>query len=756
MIAGTKAFFARHPLFALAAVMVVGISAVETGGSFWPWGLLPLVFGPLIAGWRLGGICAIAGLLAGAGLHARHADRNDAAERLMEVRSGEVFEFKMLTDARVGRASWSGTARMVAAGASANDMMGSQVWIFGSSDVVPVAGARVLARGDFLPPRIARNPGNFDEASWLRREGLIGVFRAQPGKIDTRTSGFAKWRAGVRRAFRDSITAGLDDGSQAARVIRAVVMGEHPRDAADLIDAFRHSGTMHVFCVSGLHVGMVGLLGWCVLGLAGVPRRWAVAAIIPLMFGYTWLTGSGAPAVRASCMAAVFLGAFVLQRRPDALNALGAVMSVMLLWDGRMLFQPGVQLSYGVVMAIIIGAALASRMFAWIQRKDAHLPQDEYSRVRRASLWLRRKTAQSLAVSTAAWGGSTPLTAYHFGLITPASIPATVVQIPIVFCLLATALVSALVHPVAPWASRGMNQVNAVLANACVGVAQGFAAAPGGHFRIDGGGGDKLVVFDLPYGNGAAVFSSGDGGATLIDCGSARSFRSHVLGSLRRQGIRPESVILTHPDGGHLGGGAAVWKTLPIRQALLPVADARSPAYRAWINDAPAAGLNTGFAKSGDRLPLGDDAWIEVVHEPSHVSPRARADERVMIVRLHWRGWRILFTSDAGLVTERYLLESGVDVAADVIVAGKHANDLSLGDDFIAAVNPQAIIAANADFPVELRINPAQLEYWRSIGIHVVDQLESGAAILTVDRAGSLRIRRFVDGSEITLVPAAH
>jgi len=750
MAEGMKAFFARHPLFASAVIMIAAVCAVEWSGTFRLGAIAALVMGPVIAGWRLGGVCALAGVLAAAGLHHRHGIRDDMAGLLATAPGAAMFELKMLADARAGRATWSGEARVVDGDVDGIPIAGQRVWLVGGRGEPPVAATRLLVRGEFLTPRVARNPGNFDETSWLRRQGMIGVFRIHPGEIQSHTSGFAEWRAGVRRGFRNAIAAGLDEQSQHARVIRAVVMGEHPRDSVELVDAFRHSGTMHVFCVSGLHVGMVGLLGWCVLGLAGVPRRWAVAAIIPLMFGYTWLTGSGAPAVRASCMAAVFLGAFVLQRRPDALNALGAVMSVMLLWDGRMLFQPGVQLSYGVVMAIIIGAALAARLFNWIGSEDAFLPKPEYGRLKKASLWLRRRTAQSLAVSTAAWGGSTPLTAYHFGLITPASIPATVVQIPIVFCLLGAALVSAMVHPVAPWASRGINRTNAILADACVGVARGFAAAPGGYFRIDGGGGERLIVFDLPYGDGAAVFS-GRQGATLIDCGSGRSFRSHVLGSLRRQGIYPDSVILTHPDGGHLGGGSPVWESLPIRQTLLPVADARSPAYRSWLNEAPAAGVRTGFAKSGHRFPVGDDAWIEIVMEPSHVSPRARADERVMILRLLWRGWRILFTSDAGLTTERHLLESGADVEADVIISGQHASDLNLGDDFLDAVRPRVIIASNVEFPAEQRLDPERVDYWRSIGIEVVNQMESGAAILSLDRDGSLWIRGFVDGSGIKL-----
>ncbi len=753
MIAVTRAFFVRHPLFASAVTMVAAVCVVELSGSLFPWGILAVFLAFIIAGWRRGAILSIAALLAGAGLQHRHALREDLAGRLTTIPAGETLEIKMLADARQGRSTWTGPARVVSGNGEAAALVGHRIWVIGSGDSPPVAGTRLLAPGDFLPPRTARNPGNFDEAAWLRREGMAGVFRIQRRGGESHTSDFAHWRAGVRKAFRNSITAGLDEDSQAAKVLRAVVMGEHPRDSIELVDAFRHSGTLHVFCVSGLHVGMVGFLGWAVLGFAGVPRRWAVAAIIPLMFGYTWLTGSGAPAVRASCMAAVFLTAFVIQRKPDALNALGAVLSIMLLWDGRMLFQPGVQLSYGVVVAIIVGATLAARMFHWVGRKDAFLPQDEYGRIRKSWFWLRKHTAQSLAVSSAAWVGSTPLTAYHFGLITPASIPATVVQIPIVFCLLAIALVSSMIHPFVPAVSRGINQGNALLANACVGVARGFASIPGGSIRMARDSGSQLIIYDLPYGDGAAVFIPQGNAAVMIDCGSARTFRSQVLSSLRRAGIRPESVILTYPGGGHAGGGAQVWESLPIRQALLPVSDARSPAYRDWLHVAPAAGVKTGFAKSGDRFQVGPDAWIEILNEPSRVSPRARAIERVMILRLHWAGWRILFTSDAGITTERALLESGIDCSADVIIAGRNPGDLTPGDDFLDAVSPQVIIASNVDFPAEQKLDPQRIEYWRSIGIRVLDQKDTGAVTLRVDPDGSLRMDAFVSGESISLPP---
>ena len=55
-------------------------------------------------------------------------------------------------------------------------------------------------------------------------------------------------------------------------------------------------------------------------------------------------------------------------------------------------------------------------------------------------LGLRRNVAQSLSVSLAAGVGSTPLTAFHFGLVTPISVFAGLFLIPLVFVLLSAAL----------------------------------------------------------------------------------------------------------------------------------------------------------------------------------------------------------------------------------------------------------------------------------------------------------------------------
>lgn len=743
----TPSFAARHPLFVAALVAACCVLAArhDLTISLGVATLLGLAVG-WRASWRAGVACFLCGVLA-AGLFAWRNGERDAAERHLLSSAGGLMTGRVLKDGKGGGVFW--TAPVVLEGGP-ND--GAKVWWEGRGEF-PVAGAKVKASGNFAPLPGMRNPGDFDQAGWLRSQGVTGVFKARQIEGKVETGGLAVLGSGIRKGFRTAVTAGLEEESQEAMVIRAVVIGEQPPDAEELVAAFRNSGTLHAFSVSGLHVSMVGLIGWFVLGWLGVPRRLAIPVLLVLIFGYSWITGNSAPAVRSAWMAAVFLGAFMFRRKPDLLNALGAVLLTALWWDGRLLFLPGVQLSYFVVAAIAIGAERTTAWFSWMAKPELYLPLGMMRWWQKAWLWVRRKVAQSCGVSIAAGVGSTPLTVFHFGLMTPVSIVAGVVFVPMVFLLLCAALVSLVVYPVMPAAAEGVNRVNGYVAKGCVGVAEFFASIPGGHYQLSREKEPFLLVYDLEYGAGAACFSGGDSGAVLLDCADRYSFRRRVAPSLRRLGVAPDSVVLSHPDGGHLGGGAAVWHAFPVKQALMPVERSRSPGFRAWMNEAPAAGVKLRQAVEGRELAMPDGARLEVIHAPDPLSQNAVADDRVAIYRLHWRGWKLLFTSDAGLGTELELLDRNKDIRADVILAGRHRGDVTLCDRFLDAVDPQAIVASHSDFPTSERLKPEKVEYWGSRGIQVIHQGEAGGVTLRVDKQGNLRLEGFADRSVMVLTP---
>lgn len=741
MRAGLAAVLQRHPLFFTAVAMAACVALADR--SFPLACLLVVLLGGLgrwSGSWQRGVAWVLCSSLALALFGWRNHQRELTEAALLNVGSGAI------AGCAQENATGSAFGWVVPVTLCGGPQAGASVCWQGAGPP-PVAGSVVAAEGRFLPLPVCRNPGEFDHGNWLRRQGVAAVFQADDGQGTVVTSRLAALGARVRQAFRTAVTAGLPEDSQAAMTIRAVVIGEMPPNADELIAAFRNSGTLHIFSVSGMHVAMVASIGWLVLRGLRVSRRGAVIALLGLVFGYTWLTGNSAPAVRSAWMAAVFLGGFVFRRRPDLLNSLGLVLLTALLWNGNLLFQPGVQLSYGVVAAIAIGTGWASRGVAWMARPELYLPKELMSRWQLGWLEFRQKCAQTLAVSLAAFIGSTPLTAFHFGLITPISVVATLALIPLVFVLLAVALLAAALWPLAPRASGGVNQANGWVANACVATAATLSSIPGSNLNLRRHPEPLLLVYDLDYGAGAAVLSEGRAGAVLLDCGDGHAFQRRITPSLRNLGITPDAVVLSHPDGHHLGGGAPVWAAFPIRQVLLPVARSRSKTYQAWLTEAPAAGIQTVAASQLAAIPLPAAASLEILYAPDSENPSKLADDRVAIFRLHWHGWKILLVSDAGVGTERKLVASGRDLSADVIIAGHHARDLSLGDAFLERVRPLAIIASNHRYPTVERLDSKQASFWRQRGIQVFDQAQTGGVSLVPADTGELVLSGFVDHS---------
>ena len=323
--------------------------------------------------------------------------------------------------------------------------------------------------------------------------------------------------------------------------------------------------------------------------------------------------------------------------------------------------------------------------------------------------------------------------------------------VPLVFLLLSLSLLAVVIYQISAPMAKVVNGVNAYVAKSCVFTAEKFASLPGGHFQFAAENQPFLLVYDLGHGAGAACFSGGKSGAVLLDCGDRYSFKRQLAPSLRRLGISPDSVILSHPDGGHLGGGAAVWTIFPIRQVLLPVTRSRSPAYQAWVAEAPAAGIQMLQAAEFRELPLPDGARLEMIHTPDSHSQHAVADDRVAVFRLHWHGWKILFTSDAGILAETAMLDAHKDFSADVVIAGRHRSNTGMSDEFLAAANPQVIIASHSILPASERLRPETVSYWRSRGIQVIHQGESGGVMVKINQAGELQLEGFVNQSLISL-----
>ena len=94
--------------------------------------------------------------------------------------------------------------------------------------------------------------------------------------------------------------------------------------------------------------------------------------------------------------------------------------------------------------------------------------------------WLCRGTSVSLA----AWIGSLPFILWYFYIVTPISLFANLLVVPIAFFILAIALLSLLATPFLTWLAIVFNNANWLLVRLVLGIVQLLAHVPGGHFYV--------------------------------------------------------------------------------------------------------------------------------------------------------------------------------------------------------------------------------------------------------------------------------
>ena len=613
----------------------------------------------------------------------------------------------------------------------------------------PEIGDLVRISGSLEPLERPRNPGEFDPGPWLARRGIFCKLVAsspQACAIAAKGSRLAMPSIASRAAawIERTVTAGLDPSSPEAALIVGMTVGQTRGLDPALEDDFRATGTFHLFSVSGLHVGMVALIGWLILGSLRIPRKAVAAILIPALFFYALATGWKPASVRAATMAGFVLVGLLVGRKANVANSLLAAGFAILLANPAEIGNPGFQFSFATVLALAFSADIAGRLFARPMEVDPFLPRQLYGPPEKIRGWLARKLSPALAVSTVAWAASTGLVFWYFHMFSLVAIPANLVCVPLAFCSMALSAASvvsgALWFPLA----AVFNNANWAAAAALIATVKFFASLPGAYFYVPPPENDppaaRLTVLDM--GAGAAVLAERAGSSSLLDCGPSFRFSGTLLPFLRLRGIaRPDSLVVTHGDATHIGAAEKLSSVAPPRQIFEACSEDRSPTRRKLRS----AGVRQ--ISAGDSLPLLGGVDANVIFPPPDWKPRT-ADDGALVMAFTLAGWRVLSISDAGPATERWLLENArAKIACDVLVKGQHASGTAADPEFLRAARPKIAVLASADFPPGTRVPNDTLRVLRESGCAIFLGLEDGAVTLDF-RPETVSVRAFFSGKE--------
>ncbi len=169
--------------------------------------------------------------------------------------------------------------------------------------------------------------------------------------------------------IRESLKGGLD--SREFPVGYALLTGNSHFMDNDLITSYRDAGVAHIFAVSGLHIGFLASILIFIFRRIKINRIIKTIIIVSILLFYSGICGFTASSLRATVMTSVMLFASLKGSRYDSLTALSFAGILILMFSPVQLFCVGFQLSFMVVLGIIVLSKPTAKLFKFLPRKIA-------------------------------------------------------------------------------------------------------------------------------------------------------------------------------------------------------------------------------------------------------------------------------------------------------------------------------------------------------------------------------------------------
>lgn len=643
-----------------------------------------------------------------------------------------------------------------------------------------------------LIPRSAANPGSFDYASFLARreiyatgflendEGVELLGRGPPGIWNS----IENLRREIRRFMESHFS------HENGPLMKALVVGDMGGISKEMRADFTAAGVNHVLSISGLHVGMLGLVVFILVRFlvsfsTTLLLRWNLLKVatffsfLAVLF-YTALAGAMVPTVRSAIMIGVYELAVLLDREEELFSSLAfAALLIALAWPG-VIMDISFQLSFLAVLFIIWGLRKMQERLPTGQRDE--LPQER-------SWWRKRLRPAALyfAVPILATLGTGPMIAHHFGHLSWAGFLSNPVVVPLVgfvivplgllvgfFSLLAPGLALPLVWLVEPLLSLVREMVrffsSLPLASIAVpipnlmevgvlyliflslllfrtrfhlllllGAFSLFVIGSGIYWWQERWARKELRITHLSVGHGdAAVVEFPGSRVLLIDAGGTATGEfdtgeSIVAPFLRsRKILRVDYLLVSHPRVDHYGGMRTIVEEFAPTEFWSGAAEGRTARYQELEEAVGRSRIKRVLLNSRDPCRSFEQAKLCVLYPPE-----GKAGESSVVLRLSFGRVNFLFAGDIERRDERVLLQSGGGLSSAVLKVPRHGSLTSSTEEFIAMVKPRlAIFSVGQRNPFGLPRDEVLSRY-----------LAAGSEILRTDQDGAITIE--TDGERL-------
>ena len=575
-------------------------------------------------------------------------------------------------------------------------------------------------------------------------------------------------------------------GRQCASVMKAMLLGQNSLVDPEVKQRYQAAGIIHVICVSGLHVSLIGSAIYTFLRRCRAPAALSCAVSVIFLYLYGVMTGMHTSCLRALVMFGLRSGAKAVGRTYDMLTAMAVAAALLLIEQPCYLFHSGFLFSFSAVAAACIlmpvmpkaAKPLSIPLFTIPVQLSFYYTFPLYSVFLNMIVIFMAPFVMvgggiSLILGAAAgfWGGSTlPYSVFCHGSLAAGEIPVLILGLFEKLCTFTEGLPFSTLTAGRPpgWVII----VYYLLIGAFVLLAElsedpgkGIAAARFlccmaavlMIFRIRYEPPFALYMWDVGQGDGICIRTNDERGncTILIDGGSSsrKSIGKNIeIPFLKYHGIsRIDYCIMTHDDLDHCSGLLELLEQsdapggIRIGYLGMPsVAEERKgETYKKIEETAAQKGIPISYLYRGMAFKEGD-LELRCLH-PAPDAAYEDANEYSVVFLLSYNRFKAVLTGDLEGQGETDMLEYLGDTryAADILKAAHHGSKGGTSEQFLDSFSAKTALISCGKGNRYGHPAPETVQRILGAGMEIYDTREDGQITVTTDGRGQYSVHTF-------------
>jgi len=628
-------------------------------------------------------------------------------------------------------------------------------------EALPPPASRTVELGDAVrvvgmltPFGEPTNPGGFDAAAYLRRQGIrtsLSTGHWEAIRVTEPAADRALWAIGAMRRWTLSRLDVLPSRDGQA-VAAAMLFGRRDLldfdsgqvNGQDIERAFVATGTVHFMAVSGFNVAMVTAPVLILLRLLGAGRKVTSVVVAVVALAFVLVTELEPPVLRAGILAWVVCLGWFMGRPAINLNTFGIGVLLVLLARPGDLFTTSFQLSFLAVLGMIFLVKKVEGLVAGRFTADGL-----YDPASGRGFWSGTVLRGTLLVSVAATMITVPVIAYRFHLVGWMAPIATAVLVGLVFALTVGGMALVALGWIAPWLSDVLAALTDGLGRTIAAVVLAMAKAPGAYFYLpEFSPAWVLVAYGLmavwvwrerlgvtrrrlamavlaaaalfawttghraPAGVRATFLAVGSGNTTLLelpggrnilyDTGSTLSYpragEAAVAPALWSRGItRVDAVFLSHAHFDHFKDILPLVERFGIRRVFVPPTFMRKrlKSDDAVVEALVQRGVRVELFGAGDRLAGTGATEIAGLWPRGPKAMTKAINSGSLVLAVGAGGRRLLLTGDIGPPAIDAFLEAEPRPRADAMLWPHHGHDPAAVERLATAAGAKVLVISS-------------------------------------------------------------